>query len=91
MFTFYAIRHKPSGYFLPFTTTRTHSHNAPELNGGKFGPRLHYRRRSVINALSAYMQGKFEPHHDGGLDIIKCPDRIKGEYEIVTYEVKEVA
>lgn len=55
--TFYVIRHKPTGYFLPLRSTRRgNTHSKPEKD---CIPRLFKNKQSASNALHWWLSGVF--------------------------------
>jgi len=53
---YYAIRHKPTGRFMPETHGK-YSYWSPEDTNDAHPPRLFVNRRSAANALTAWLQG----------------------------------
>ncbi len=95
----YAVRHKPSGMFIPRLETG-------KRRGGSFleptnerEPRLFFNKLSARAFLSNWLQGTFqnystmnyEGYEDGGLKVTPQPHRKKDEMEIVEFDLIEVA
>lgn len=98
MFKAYAVRHKPSGLFIPRLETgkrRGGSHLEPS---NEREPRLFFNRISVRAFLSNWLQGKMEMHnyqdwnseHDCYTKVIPQPHRKKEDMEIVEFDLVEV-
>ena len=94
----YAVRHKPSGLFIPRLETgkrRGGSHLEPS---NKREPRLFFNRISARAFLSNWLQGTFENHSyqtyegdwDSGLRVTPQPHRRKEDMEIVEFKLVEV-
>jgi len=70
----------------------------PVPSGGALGPRIFYSKQSAMNALTAWLQGKFkvdttytfagEP--DCAIIVDPQPHRVRSDMEIVTYQMIEV-
>ena len=96
----YAIRHKPTGHFLPArkSNRRGFSFDEPLPSGGALGPRVFYSKQSAMNALTAWLQGKFkadttysyEGEADYAITVDPQPHRVRSDMEIVTYQMIEV-
>ena len=92
----YAVRHKPSGLFIPRLKTgsrRGGSHLEPSSDRE---PRLFFNKISARSFLSNWLQGKFknstfytEDGFEPYLEIIPQPHRKKGEMEIVEFNLVE--
>lgn len=98
----YAIRHKPTGHWLPGRRRRGYSHDEPELNGGKYGPRFFFSLPSARAALTAWLRGTFKQEHSGGhslfgedsdydewLEVTPQPHRKREDMEIVKFKLAE--
>lgn len=94
----YAVRHKPSGLFIPRLETgkrRGGSHLEPSAEREA---RLFFNQISARAFLSNWLRGKFENHSsqnwDGDYDdyvrVIAQPHRRKEEMEIVEFDLVEV-
>lgn len=91
--TLYAIRHDPSGYFLPARKNgRGYSHDEPQSHA-EVMPRLFFKEIEARRALTAWLQGIFSvraggPDQYGGdepwLDVEEKPGRKREEMSIVT-------
>jgi hypothetical protein len=85
----YAIRHKPSGEFMPVRMSRTSRGGwsywrEPGNTPYDATPRLFPTKQGAINALSSWMQGRWVHEYTGGS--FECPD--DGYYETVPEEPK---
>lgn len=62
----YAIKEKGTDNYLPSHRGTGYTFDEPELNGGKYGPRLHISKRAAINTLSAWCIGNWDkkPHYN---------------------------
>ena len=95
----YAIKHKPTGYFLPSRKGRGYSHDEPQPNGGKLGPRLFFSRIAARNALTAWLMGTFAREVslldfegnevESDLIITPQPHRKREEMKVVVFRAKE--
>lgn len=93
----YAVRHKPSGLFIPRLETgkrRGGSHLEPS-NARE--PRLFFNKLSARAFLSNWLQGIFVQATSTSLDgdepytkVIKQPKRKKADMEIVEFDLIEV-
>lgn len=91
----WAIRHKPTGGWLPWRSGRGGSFDNPAV--GKH-PRLFPSRRSAQNCLSAWLQGEWWPRYHQSMEGTvydghaprKVADREKGDMEIVEFSLVEV-
>ena len=96
----YAIRHKPSGGYLPRPNGhagRGGSHVEPRVfkDGSGHIPRMFPTMAGAKAALGQWLRGKHKgirEYEDGyyytvGADIVPCPDRKREDMEIVTVEV----
>jgi len=88
--TVYAIRHKPSGGYLPMPRGRLGrggSHTEPVIPDGSIEkhPRLFPNERNAKNCLAAWLHGKYFAYGEFGEDIeIKPqPNRVREDMEIV--------
>lgn len=72
----YAIRHKPTGAFMPARMFRTHgrgwTHWIPEPEGKEYGlqgydknPRIFWTRRTANNAITMWLKGPMEQVNTG--------------------------
>ncbi len=95
----YAVRHKPSGLFIPRLETgkrRGGSHFEPS---NEREPRLFFNRISARAFLSNWLQGKAELHNCTGYDgeyetyikVIPQPHRKKEDMEIVEFDLVEAS
>jgi len=55
---YYAIRHKPTGRFMP-ETCKGYSYWDPLHLNGAYPPRLFVKRRSAANALTCWLSGNW--------------------------------
>lgn len=94
----YAVRHKPSGLYIPRLETgkrRGGSHLEPS---NEREPRLFFNKLSARAFLSNWLQGKFEQHsyitnsgdYDCDLKVTPQPHRRKQDMEIVEFELHEI-
>lgn len=87
---FLAIRHKPSGGFLPQMTSYGFTRQEPTLEAP---PRLFTKPGAATQALDRWLAGEwFEGRYneDTGeqtLNVVKRPDRRASEMEIVEVEI----
>lgn len=102
----YAIRHKPTGHYLPDPdrVQWRKSHVEPVDCSGDTNPRLFHTELSAKRALSAWLQGKWkadlswesEGYEYGGYYVqdTPCPDpvahRVKDDMEIVPFHLLEI-
>lgn len=97
----YAIRQKGTNKFLPAAQPSrpkaSATHRDPAENGGHWGPRLFFLRKSADQALAAWETGimKYRYHHTGDWDseewelgLTPLPAR-KGTMEVVEFELNE--
>lgn len=91
---YYAIRHKPTGFFLPVAKGRTGSRVEPECN---CCPRLFKEERHAKGYLTVWLQGIFETgkfqtyegEWEEDLDIIPQPHRKRENMEIIPMRLIE--
>lgn len=95
MFRFYAIRHKPTGHFLPQPKGKNGSGGSwvEPTDPKEEIPRLLVSERSAKGVLNAWLQGTFKASWDTDWDsghryvddikIQKKPNRIREDMEIV--------
>ncbi len=97
----YAIKHIPTGFYLPEPKGirgRGGSFTEPvDCSGDEQNPRLFKTERSAKNALVQWLRG----HHEGiteyeegyrysiGADVVHQPHRIKEDMEVVKFNLKE--
>lgn len=87
----FAIRHKPSGNFLPITT-RNHTASEPTAD---CVPRLFDSKRSATSALSRWLEGiwsiSFSTGWDGEAEVDwepePVPTRFKSDMEVVPVQI----
>jgi hypothetical protein len=93
---FYAIKHLPTGGFLPAREGRGHTHSEPEVGSV---PRLFPTARSAKGALVHWLRGHLvvKRGHDSftgesyeGYYIEPVPSRVASEMAVVTINLKEV-
>ena len=103
MTAYYAIRHKPTGRFMPETRKGYSYWNPADLNGG-YTPRLFTTRRGAANALTCWLQGQFTklreiescsweyPSYevDAGTHAEPVADRKRDEMEVVFLKLRFV-
>lgn len=100
MFTAYAIRHKPSGGFLPARWKRSRGFSFDEPSTDEF-PRLFKSERSASMALSAWLRGEWkekEYDHDEwshtdyviGASPVPVEGRKSSDMEIIAFRLVEV-
>jgi len=93
----FAILHKPSGSFLPAIGHRR-GHTHAEINGDKL-PRIFRTRAHATAALKWWLGGAWyesERQDDDGdyyydMEVIKRPERIADEMEVVALILEVVA
>lgn len=94
---FYAIRHKPTGFYLPLRKTRRgNTHSNPEIN---CIPRLFIKRQSASMALSWWLGGRSEisyytvgyeePEDRVGIKTVKDESRKAEDMEIIKMDLLE--
>lgn len=104
----YAIRHNPSLEFMPLRMSRVGFGGwswwrEPDIVPHDKSPRLFHTKQGAVNALSAWMQGKFvsKTHAAGGWDEspyderelhIETPEnpRVREDMEIVIFKLIEI-
>ncbi len=91
---YYAIRHKPSGGFLPgLRRRRGHTYVEPELMA-KAAPRLHETEKGAKSALWYWLNGRMKQYsswdgeYDIDVDVKPAPERKAEDMEIVRIEVR---
>lgn len=95
----YAVRHKPSGLFIPRLETGKRRGGSYLEPSDEREPRLFFNKLSARAFLSNWLQGIFKSsyytNYDGEseptLDLIKQPHRKKEEMEIVEFDLIEAA
>lgn len=81
--TYYAIRHKPTGKYLPQPASRQgFSHVAP-MDPSVRAPRLMADQMFARRVLGRWLMGHQDDHGDGGIRIRKDINRIREDMEIV--------
>lgn len=96
--TLYAIRHDPSGHFLPARKRgRGYSHDTPQ-SASEVIPRLFVKKLGASRALTAWLQGvftaRFELSNDDQanveewLDVDHRPERKADEMSVVPVKVR---
>ena len=94
----YAVRHKPSGLFIPRLETGKRRGGSRLEPSNEREPRLFFNKISVRAFLSNWLQGKMELHsyqdYEGTNDtytkVIPQPHRKKEDMEIVEFDLIEV-
>lgn len=87
---FLAIRHKPSGGFLPQMTSYGFTRASPSTTEP---PRLFVKPGAATQALNRWLEGEwFEGHFDEeanrqDIRIVRRPERKRSEMEIVEIEI----
>lgn len=96
----YAIRHIPTGHFLPMSFERGHRHSHDEPTANCI-PRLFPNQHSAKSALTQWLRGKwtnspyavyeegYYSHSEQELEVEPVPSRKAEEMEIVTLSVRE--
>lgn len=93
----YAIRERGTERYLPELKTRGRGYSWTdlELDGGQYGPRLHFTEQAARNARSAWRRGQVEVTYlsEGQPfnQLIPKPERKLVSLEIVTFRLWEVA
>lgn len=88
---FFAIRHKPSGGFLPATSSYGFTRTEPSTRDP---PRLFREKRNATQALDWWLKGEsyehvrhsdgeFDGHREVEIRTIHKPGRRRGDFEIV--------
>jgi hypothetical protein len=96
---FYAIRHKPTGLYLPRRETKGATHREPTVHLKK--ARFFHRERDARGFLTVWLKGKQtvvpcqSSHESFSYDDIRwdlepVPSRKADEMEVVAFEVVEV-
>lgn len=99
--TFWFVRHKPSGGYLPEPAGRmgrggSHVEPVVHTEDPATTPRVFTTKRSATNALSSWLRGKVyhSSGYDGwdneyyeGTDLVPVPSRKKDEMEIISVEL----
>jgi len=94
--TFWAIRHKPSGFFLPARDKKRrggYTHDEPR-DPKIYAPRLFPKRTAAHLALKHWLDGVmteivdcFTGEYDTYIKVVKKPERKPEEMELVEMEV----
>ena len=94
---FYAIRHKPTGLYLPRREARGATHREP--TAALQQARFWHRERDAKGFLTVWLQGKasmreyqdWQGDYDVEYSVDPVPTRKREEMEIVRLELTEVA
>lgn len=80
MITFYAIKHKPTGFLMPSGRGRGFTHDEPE-DPNVIPPRLFRRKQDAQSALNHWLAGRLRVSHTRTGDWFGSDDRETWEYE----------
>lgn len=91
----FAIRHKPTGLYLPRIQSRGSTHHEPTAPLKQ--ARLFHRERDARGFLTVWLQGKqtqyqtYEGDYDIEIHLTPVPTRKREEMEVVAFKLTEEA